>query len=525
MMLNLKRNLVIAVVVRLCICALITFEATRWQFGLYFLIEMLLITLYLLTVTKYFRLMAVPFLLIHILQFINIINVGYWIDATTLQNLSEYEVIGGETLTYSVLLFIAYALCWVPDFIGSVNGGGLNSRIKRALIIMFILIAITFVKGLPIHKFADAFLEAWEIIYYRIEGDQKTKNAFLRFASNPKNEMQCKNCNLIILFSEGTSSRVISPNLMPNTFNFLNNSLSYTNYYNHQAATFRGIRGSLTSGFTYRGGWYKGYGFAEIAENQILKNYSDTVESLASILANRGYQSVFISPHVKGESLATLMLAVGFDKALSSDKKSGFDSDKETYNRIFKEAERLHHKGGRFLVAGYIVGTHHGLDSNDIKYGDGTNSYKNKFHNQDHWFGEFLNKFKASDMVKDTIVVYTTDHSTYPAKEFQQTFRTNVNVFHDEIPLGIYGPTIKKCQVDAKYRNSLALAPTILDLLGFGQYQNHFLGNSLFEEPSKWERYCAQGNLLFHIDDDGVVRKSNNKEVKKMMKLFYSIGG
>ena len=110
-------------------------------------------------------------------------------------------------------------------------------------------------------------------------------------------------------------------------------------------------------------------------------------------------------------------------------------------------------------------------------------------------------------------------------KEFQQTISTNVNVFHDEIPLGIYGPTIKKCKVDAKYRNSLALAPTILDLLGFGQYQNHFLGNSLFEEPSKWERYCAQGNSLFHIDDDGVVRKSNNKEVKKMMKLFYSIGG
>ena len=132
-MLNLKRNLVIAVVVRLCICALITFEATRWQFGLYFLIEMLLITLYLLTVTKYFRLMAVPFLLIHILQFINIINVGYWIDATTVQNLSEYEVIGGETLTYSVLLFIAYALCWVPDFIGSVNGGGPKLKNKTSI--------------------------------------------------------------------------------------------------------------------------------------------------------------------------------------------------------------------------------------------------------------------------------------------------------------------------------------------------------------------------------------------------------
>ena len=101
----------------------VTYEATRWQFGLYFSVEMSLLSVALFIATKYFKLIAVPFLLIHILQFINIMNVGYWIDATTLQNLSEYEVIGGETLTYSVLLFIAYALCWVPDFIGCVNGG------------------------------------------------------------------------------------------------------------------------------------------------------------------------------------------------------------------------------------------------------------------------------------------------------------------------------------------------------------------------------------------------------------------
>lgn len=525
-MLNKKQliSIIITVVIRLCFCFTVVFEATRWQLGIYFLAEMLLLTTYLFIATKYFRLIAIPFVIIHILQFVNVTNVGYWVDATTLQNLSEYEVIGGNTLLFSVFLFFSYALCWIPDFIECFNAERLTSKTKRVIFLIFLFAFVLFVKELPIHKFVHAVEEAWEAISYKIEGDQRIKDSFLRTASH-RSDIKCKNCNIILLFAEGTSSRVINLDLMPNTFNFLNNSLSFTNYYNHQAATFRGIRGSLISGFTYRGGWSKGYGFAEISENQILRDYSGTVESLPTILSNNGYKSVFVSPHIQGESLATLMLAVGFDRTVSSDKKTGFDSDKKTYDRIFREAERLHREGKKFLVSGYIVGTHHGLDSDDIRYKNGKNPYQNKFHNQDHWFGEFLKKIKSSNLLQDTMIIFTTDHSTYPSKEFQQTFMTEVNVFHDEIPLAFFGPSIKSCKVDAKLRNSLALAPTILELLGITQYQNHFLGNSLFEEASKWERYCAQGNSLFHIDDDGVVRKSNDGNARKMLKRFYSIGG
>ena len=390
---------------------------------------------------------------------------------------------------------------------------------------MVVAVCLFFIKGAPIHKFINVVSETWEVLSYQIKGDQEIRKLFFKTSHGTKNIKQCKNCNVILLFAEGTSSQIITEDLTPNTYKFLKDSLSFENYFNHQAATFRGIRGSLISGFTYRGGLFKGSGFAEISEGEILKSYTGVVESLPTILAEKGYKSTFISPHIKGETLTALMLATGFDEAKSSDKKSGFDSDQQTYKRIYQEADKLHREGKRFLLAGYIVGTHHGLDSDNIRFGDGTNAYKNKFHNQDYWFGEFLRKYKNGPLANDTILIYTTDHSTYPAKEFQKTFQTSVNVFHDQIPLGIMGPGIEQTKLDARYRTSISLAPTILDLLGVDQYQSHFLGNSLFQQPSVWERYCAQGSTLFYVDEDGVVRESGDKEIKNMLRLFYSISG
>lgn len=311
---------------------------------------------------------------------------------------------------------------------------------------------------------------------------------------------------------------------MPNTYQFLKDSLNYTNYFNHQAATFRGIRGSLISGFTYRGGTFRRQGFSEISEKDIISIYSNTVESVPSILNKFGYKTVFISPHNKQEPLAILMNAVGFSETSSSNKSSRFDSDDQVYEKIFTNAIELNKKGNFFLAA-YVVGTHHGLDSNKLKYKDGSNPYKNKFFNQDHWFGEFVKKYNSSPLADNTIIIFTTDHSTYPSKEFQKTFNINTAHFHDTIPLAIYGPGIPRKTINTPIRSSLALAPTILDILDIHHYTSHFLGNSLFEKASVWERYCSQGNLKYYINDDGTIEPTNSTEFSNLLNLFYSISG
>lgn len=50
--------------------------------------------------------------------------------------------------------------------------------------------------------------------------------------------------NILVIFIEGMSSLVISKELTPNLYEFRKKSISFNNYYNHTAATFRGLEDS-----------------------------------------------------------------------------------------------------------------------------------------------------------------------------------------------------------------------------------------------------------------------------------------
>ena len=65
--------------------------------------------------------------------------------------------------------------------------------------------------------------------------------------------------NIILIFMEGTSSRLLEnynpkTSYTPNILDFANNSLTVDNYFNHTAATFRGIHGQLASCYPSMGG-------------------------------------------------------------------------------------------------------------------------------------------------------------------------------------------------------------------------------------------------------------------------------
>ncbi|MCV5871698.1 LTA synthase family protein, partial [Escherichia coli] len=47
--------------------------------------------------------------------------------------------------------------------------------------------------------------------------------------------------NILVIFIEGMSSLVISKELTPNLYEFRKKSISFNSYYNHPAATFRGL--------------------------------------------------------------------------------------------------------------------------------------------------------------------------------------------------------------------------------------------------------------------------------------------
>ncbi|MDY3115502.1 MAG: sulfatase-like hydrolase/transferase [Sutterella sp.] len=466
--------------------------------------------------------LAIPLIALHTLQLTNLLMTGNFVVATTLENLSTAPVVG-NTVYYAFGVGFGYLLLWIPTLF-------LPSCSKKVLPISLILLCcLLLIKSLPTHRLAMTAKEAWDTIMFVANHKKEINEKFLRkdFQASTRNpyDLYCKDCNVIIIFAEGTSKRVISEELTPNTLRFASESIQFANYFNHQAATFRGIRGSLCSSFSLKGGFYQtNDGLGQMEEKDIYKQYKGLLESLPSILNEHGYHTHFLSPHDRNDRLAALMSTIGF-QTTSIAQVSPFETDRETYERLFNQAVDLRKKNKPFLLTTYIVGTHHGLDSPDIKFGDGSNPYLNKFHNQDFWFGKFLEKFNSSDLAKNTLLIFTTDHATYPTPEYQKVFHTSCSVFHDQIPLYFYKKGIEPDTVDAHFRTSLALTPTVLDLLRITEVKNHFLANSLFSEPTQWERYAAQGMPTFHVDDDGVVRENHSPEFTEMLKDFYQISG
>src|SRR3546814_14333238 len=75
--------------------------------------------------------------------------------------------------------------------------------------------------------------------------------------------------NVIVLFIEGMSARTLEPygstypGLTPNLQALAGDTMVVDNYYNHTAATYRGLQGPMTSGFPRSGGSAGGQGWMD----------------------------------------------------------------------------------------------------------------------------------------------------------------------------------------------------------------------------------------------------------------------
>lgn len=327
---------------------------------------------------------------------------------------------------------------------------------------------------------------------------------------------------------------VISEKITPNIYRFLNNSLNVINYYNHTAATFRGLRGQLSSSYQATGGFYgDGTGIGQMSKKMLLKTInSNNIDSLIYDLKENDYNTYFQSSNRVNAPLSVMLSTLGFDKIFGIDdevnpEKWQLDelTDKDSYFMMFKNIEKLEKDDKKFIYGIYTVGTHVGLDSPDEKYGDGKNPYLNKFYNLDYQFGKFISDFEKSDLSNNTTIIFTADHASYPDTGFVNTFRTKSPYFVDRIPLIIYQKGIKPSTIDANGLNSLTLAPTIADILGFVDMPNHFIGSSLFSKGnhSNFECITAIGIEYYSTCGDKLI-KYNGSIIEQLQKL-QSLGG
>lgn len=504
-------------------------------------IYFLLIFLSFIFLNKKYRFFVFPFYLVWTIQLLNFSNTGVFLSPLTIENLGEYSSIGLGLILKFVYLFIlslalfVYLLVVIPKIRLSWNWKiGTSAFLYLALFIFFTVRA-----SYPVAQFMESFYIVYLNNYAQIQrnnGEQFLKRFVNTFNAkgienpiNPKNEK----LNLIIIFTEGLSDRVISKELTPNLHKLRQNSLYFENYYNHTAPTFRGLRGQLISGFVRAAN----SDLNTMSQRRIEQTFKNSSESLASIFNDNNYDTVFLGPHPSGDKLYLYMKVTGFRNIRSSDDfytSTGHNSeltDRDILNFLTEIIEEEKRKDNHFFISMYNGETHHGMIVSEHTFGNGENDYFNKFHNFDYCLGNFIERFNESIVSDNTVLVITTDHSTYAVPLFEDSFRFKTNtrsLFVDKIPFIVYkkGVTVNPLIFNAHGRNSLCLAPTLLDLMGVDGVKTHFLGNSLFDEnDSEFEHLSLIGANSIETSENEYHDSAIKSELKKKLDVFFGFSG
>lgn len=377
---------------------------------------------------------------------------------------------------------------------------------------------------------------------------QEHKNYFLKstifkkpLPFNKTNDIQFP--NIIVFFMEGVSAQLLNsygnkyPNLTPNLDILANQSLIITNYYNHTAATNRGIRGSLISGYQNLDDLFK--------KNKQNKNIQRP--SIATILNKHNYLTEFYIPHPKHvTNMYPMLQSLGFQKIYYLENIEGkfFNGkmilhptnsvrDEDLMLAIEKELKAKEQATLQqpFFIGVYNIETHAFQNNLEHPYADGENEVLNRIYNFDYQFGKFLTFFQQSSFAKNTLLIVTSDHATFPDPAYRKI--SKAQFFIDKIPLIIHAPFINLPKTyDVSGRNSIDFAPTLLHLLNINNEQNLFLGCSLFEQCKAQEFNVSAIGLNFFITDKNnlyeekkipTIYKKTFNEIKRRIYMYYTL--
>ncbi len=517
-MLKNRRNfLIISTLVQtIAITAMVYFANDGFNtfFLLPFIAALLNINLTFLFKNKAIRIINFILLGIFIFQLVNYTFTADYIVTETLFNLPSYNEIETSFIIKAVLGLIFCFLIWLPNILFPVFE---DSKRNIGLAILLIIISILLP---PVSKLKEPIIEIHTILGSKTFFDLEMAKEFERDGiSTGISPIEGKGCNVILIFAEGTSRQVIRPDITPNTYDLLGKSFCVDNYFCHTAPTYRGVRGQLISGYQQNGIY--------IGDRISMNPKLSSIPMLQTILAKEDYQTCFVSPDIIDDPFNRMINKLSFQKVVIDANLSEIQTDRDTYETLFKTCDEYEKAKKRYLICTYIQGTHVFLDSPHEKYKDGKDACLNKFYNQDHWFGEFIKKMQANNYFDNTLLIFTADHSTYPTPDFDKAFRSKHTSFVDTVPLLIYKNGIIPQHFDAQNKNSLALTPTILNILGIDNHRNYFLGNSLFsEEKSPYQSLSVRESYIIDTSSGKVKPVLNpSEQLLEKIRTYYKLFG
>ena len=458
----------------------------RWEYGLLALIELLLIitlsdVLVRIVTPVAVVLNAIACLLLNV-QMILLFFGNSYLQLVMLTNLESLQDLAGKALLYGTGAFLAIFFSLLPVA---------ALPIKRKTFYIWILTGACLLaagetmairslgaENSPLTNYGLLVNQALELreMKKNVEASSQEASAtdFYRDSVGDfrsKDTALTEKPNVILIFTEGFSRNILTDerNITPNIAALAEKSLNFEGYYNHTFATYRGLIGQL----------YSGYQLENLDDNKLI--------SLQDILKKQGYHTTFINTEPHNEDFTAYLQRLGFDDLLGEKEEAEgaalkYLSDKTAYEKLLDTAQELEKASQPFFLSIYTFGTHASLDSVDQKFGDGKQPFLNKFHDMDYQFGKFLEKFEDSSLSDNTLLILTADHCAYMDMDFAAAFRGyhRDSTTCDEVPLFFYYKGMTPETIDVAGRNTLDLAPTLLDYLDISA-PNFFLGNSLFD--------------------------------------------
>ena len=428
-----------------------------------------------------------------------------YITLVMLTNLDSLEDLFGKLVQYLIAIAVVLAFTFLPVS----HIAGIPAFILPVIIAADIAFLVIFgAQYSPTYGLYD-LIRTVVLNIRRTKLVQKLPDAKEKFARDGIDDYREKpkslpeNPNIILIFTEGLSQHMISDkrSIMPNFQSYQKRSLNFTNYYNHTYATYCALIGQLTSGYQ-------------------LGNYDQSaLTSLQGILKDRGYHTTVINTEPRNKLFTAYLGGMGFDEVRGSEitdlqGEAHSLSDRQAYELLFDAAMENHAKGAPHLTVIYTFGSHISFDSPDEKYGNGKDTTLNKMYNLDIQFGRFMEKFEASDMADDTIIVMTGDHCAYGDFFYRGAYPyyKRANVDCDEMPLFIHHKNVRPENVDACGRNTLCMAPTLLDYLDVSA-PNYFLGTSLFGPSGKYDTIFFDATYQL-TTKNGQIRELTKEELR-----------
>lgn len=407
------------------------------------------------------------------IQFGVLLFAGSFVQPVMLSNLASLHMLRGKAAVYiaMALAAVGFSLLPVRPVVLPRNAGRAFLPTVLALELLFTMVA---------GNGFSAFYGIGEILAEEIGAGRTVRHVrqlgtdeemfyqdrVLQYREKP--DTIGERPNIVLIFAEGLSQEILSDerNIMPNLRALQEESLSFENYYNHTFATYRGIIGSL----------YSGYQFLNLDSNRLV--------SLQSVLKERGYHTSFINTEPDNAAFTGYLERLGFDEVIDHVGREGnhlAKTDKEALELLSSVLREESKNGQAFFTCIYTAGTHVSYDSADMLFGDGSDRLLNRFYNLDVQFGAFLSRFRESGLAENTILIFTTDHCTYADSDYMEAFGMHEGRrdLVGEIPLILFCSGIRGEVIDAMGRNSLDLVPTICDLLDI-DCENYFLGASMF---------------------------------------------